>query len=92
MGKGNKHASKRVYKKNWKGSKNWREAQKAKKQYHRKKESNAIARKENDMTYEKVKQHVFDYDKRNAHMSFHKPEDPNHKAVVEMGEAAAPHV
>ena len=37
-GKGNKHAQKRVYKKNWIGSKYWREAMKAKKDYHRKKE------------------------------------------------------
>lgn len=44
------------------------------------------------MTYEKVKQLALDYSNRNAHFSSHKPEDPNHKAVVEMGEAAAPHL
>lgn len=32
--KGNKHSQKRVYKKNWIGSKFWVEAQKAKKQAH----------------------------------------------------------
>ena len=37
MGKGNKHAQKRVYKKNWIGSKAQREAARAKELQHKKK-------------------------------------------------------
>tara|TARA_Y100000034_G_C6896119_1_gene413182 strand:+ start:2543 stop:2674 length:132 start_codon:yes stop_codon:yes gene_type:complete len=40
-GKGNKHSQKRIYKKNWKGSKFWREAQEAKKRYHAKKKKDS---------------------------------------------------
>lgn len=36
-GKGNKHSSKRAYKKNWVGSKMWKQAQRARRQKHRKK-------------------------------------------------------
>ena len=36
-GKGNKHSQKRVYKKNWVGSKWWIEAQEARKTAHRRK-------------------------------------------------------
>jgi hypothetical protein len=37
-GKGNKHSQKRIYKKNWKGSKAWRLAKEAKEANHKKKE------------------------------------------------------
>ena len=44
------------------------------------------------VTYETVKEHVMRYHRNNAHYSMHRWEDPDHKAVVEMGADAAPHL
>lgn len=44
------------------------------------------------VTYDEVKERVFGYHRRNSHFSFHKHDDPDYVAVLEMGSGAAPHL
>lgn len=43
-------------------------------------------------TYDDVKKCWLGYEKRNRHRSFHDFDDPDHRSVEQMGEAAAPHL